>query len=189
MTETRLFWMNCNMLLLLTLGSTISILLSSGSLAKIIAPIIEVTILISSSLRSCLNNILTTAKYKEYKLFRPFPSLFDWSMKKSFLRVDLKKFGSSGYLDKNTSSTRNQITKSLCNPSRFHSHGVKLWLEKCTDVIRSTIFWLNITARGNIDMCADVVREHFGNSILWSACNHHLELLQVIGLNLALEYM
>ena len=77
MTETRLFWMNCNMLLLLTPGSTISILLSSGSLAKIITPIIEVTILISSSLRSCLNNILTTAKYKKYKLFRPFPSPFD----------------------------------------------------------------------------------------------------------------
>ena len=108
---------------------------------------------------------------------------------KSFLRVDLKKFSSSGCLDKNISSMRNQITKSLCNPSRFHSHGVKLWLEKCIDVIRSTVFWLNVTARENIDMCADRFREHFGNSILWSACNHQLKLLQVIGLNLALECM
>ena len=106
---------------------------------------------------------------------------------KSFLRVDLKKFSSSGCLDKNISSIRNQITKSLCNPSRFHSHGVKLWLEKYTDIIRSTVFWLNITTKGNIDMCADGVREHFGNSILWLACNHQLKLFQVISLNLALE--
>ena len=78
---------------------------------------------------------------------------------KSFLRVDLKKFSSSGCLDKNISSTRNQITKSLCNLSRFHSHGVKLWLEKCTDVIRSNyICSIDISNICNIDSLENVTQ-------------------------------
>ena len=89
---------------------------------------------------------------------------------KSFLRINLKKFGSSGCPDKNTISMRNQIIKGIHNLCRFH-----------------TVFQLDITSRGNINMCGGEFREHFGYSTLWLTCNDQLEHLQVVGLNLMLK--
>ena len=56
-------------------------------------------------------------------------------------------------------------------------------------ITRGIVFWLDFTARGNIDMYVDEVGEHFGNSILWSTCNDQLELIQVVHLNPTLEYV
>ena len=80
MTEIRLLRMNCNMFRLLTPGSTISALSLSSSLANIIAPITEVIVSISSSSRWRPHEVLTTEEYNEYKLLRPFPSPFDWTV-------------------------------------------------------------------------------------------------------------
>ena len=87
MMEIRLLRMNCNMFQLLIPGSMISASSLSGSLANIIAPITEVTASISSSSRWRPNDVLTTAGYKEYKLLRPFPSPFDWTMENRSWRL------------------------------------------------------------------------------------------------------
>ena len=93
-----------------------------------------------------------------YKLLKSFPSV---------LRVNLKKFSISSCLNKNTINMRNQI-KSLCNLCRFHSHSIELWFKKCIDIVRSTVFQLDVTTRKNIDMCDSIFEEHFCYSIFLS---------------------
>ena len=104
------------------------------------------------------NTIVFKHSIASYKLLRPFPSV---------LRVNLKKFSSSGCLNRNTISIRNQI-KSLCNPYRFHSHSIELWFKKCINIVKSTVFQLDVTTRENIDMCDGVFEEHFCYSVFLS---------------------
>jgi len=61
---------------ILTLGSIISTLSSSGYLANIIAPTMEMTALGSSPLRSCPNDALMIIEYRECKLSNSILSFF-----------------------------------------------------------------------------------------------------------------
>ena len=71
MTDMRPLRMNSSMFLLLTPRSLISASSLSGCLENVIAPITEVTALISSLVRPCPNDVLMTVEYKEYKLSSP----------------------------------------------------------------------------------------------------------------------
>jgi len=137
-------------------------------LAKIVAPITDVIALISG-FRARPNDILITDKYKECKSSNPSVS----SPCFRFSRMSKRIWG----LYWRNSATVAQIKiptarrTRLPRPFAIYLHGIESRLEKCTDVIRSTIFWLNITARGNIDIGANGVRESLGDAALWSAGN------------------
>ena len=91
MTDIRPLQTNSSMARLLTPRSLISTSSLSGCLANVIAPIIEVTALISASVRPCPNDVVMTVEYKKYKLSSPSVSSFNWRTENCTLGFNQRK--------------------------------------------------------------------------------------------------